>query len=149
MIVCRITSTAHAKALTASGRPARWNPEGKKMIYTAASISLACLENVVHRSGEGLSSSFNILFIEIPDEVAVKEILLSSLPANWKDFENYRHTQDLGNRWLNSLESALLKVPSAIVQQENNYLINPVHPYFKKIRIIKSELFKFDTRIKK
>ena len=148
MIVYRIVTDEFSGSLKASGRPARWNSGGSKMIYSAGSVSLACLENVVHRSGEGLDTLFKILVIEIPDELACEEIRLSDLPENWMDFTNVHITRRMGDNWLKSMTVAVLQVPSAIIPQESNYLINPAHKDFNNIRMVKTEDFNFDKRIK-
>ena len=67
MLVFRIALTKYAKILVASGRAARWNSNDVKVIYTANSRALACLENVVHRSKLGLSANFSLMQIGIPD----------------------------------------------------------------------------------
>ncbi|NTV84858.1 MAG: RES family NAD+ phosphorylase [Bacteroidales bacterium] len=148
MTVYRIVFHEFAGSLEASGRPARWNSTGYKMIYSAGSVSLACLENVVHRSSEGLSGLFKILVIEIPDDLSFDEIRISDLPENWTDFTNVNVTKFLGDKWLKNKTAVAMKVPSAIVPQESNYLINPEHPDFSKLRIIETRDFNFDKRIK-
>jgi RES domain-containing protein len=137
-----------ADSLNASGFPSRWNSKGKFVIYTAASRTLACLENVVHRSGEGLSANFKVMVINIPDELKIKTISAAKLPKNWYEFQNYIITQRIGDTWLNKSETAILKIPSAIIQLETNYLLNPNHPDFKKIKIKNVEDFIFDPGIK-
>ena len=148
MEVFRITLPKWANSLTASGRPARWSPNGRFVVYTAASRALACLENVVHRSGEGLSEHFRVMVIEIPDGLKMEKIALGDLPENWAEFENYPLCQKIGGQWLAENGSAVLEVPSAIVPMEKNFLLNPAHPDFSKIRIIATEGFSFDPRIK-
>jgi len=137
-----------ANSLTASGYPARWNSKGKFINYSAASRALACLENVVHRNGEGLSANFKVITIHVPNGLKVKEISLADLPEDWHEIQNQIITQHLGDRWLEKAETAILKIPSAIIQLETNFLLNPSHPDFKKIKIENVEDFIFDPRIK-
>ncbi len=132
----------------ASGHPARWNSKDVKVIYTAASRSLACLENVVHRSGLGLQSLFNTMVIDIPDLLPVSTIHETDLPADWKLFEHFPATQALGDDWISKGATAILQIPSAIVSAEFNYLLNPSHPDFKQIKLSSIEPFEFDPRIK-
>lgn len=132
----------------ASGRAARWNPNDTEMVYTAGSRSLACLENVVHRNQLGLNNSFQVMTIEIPDDLAILTIGLKKLPEDWADFSNMNLTQDIGQDWIKNAKSAILKVPSSIIPAEHNYLINPHHPDFKLIKLLQSEPFVFDQRIK-
>ncbi|SHN34324.1 RES family NAD+ phosphorylase [Mucilaginibacter sp. OK098] len=148
MLVYRITLAKYSGKLIASGRAARWNPNDVEMIYTAASRSLACLENVVHRDKLGLSLVFNILTIECPDAIKIETIPLKGLPANWIDFDQMYLTQKIGEEWVKNNGSAILQVPSSIVSEEVNYLINPKHPDFGQIKIVKTQPFVFDSRIK-
>ena len=148
MLVYRIALAKYAGSLQASGRAARWNPNEVQMIYTSSSRSLACLENIVHRSQLGLNQLFGVMAIEIPDNVKNEIIGLKELPANWKEFRQMPHTQAIGEKWISANKTAVLQVPSSIITGEENYLLNPLHPDFKLIRLIKTEPFMFDARIK-
>nr|WP_121272999.1 RES family NAD+ phosphorylase [Pedobacter schmidteae] len=148
MQVFRIGLAKYASLLNASGRAARWNPNDIEMIYTAGSRSLACLENVVHRNQIGLNQSFKVMTIEIPDDLCILSIELKKLQPGWTEFHQMPITQKLGEDWIKNNKSAILKVPSAIINAEYNYLLNPMHPDFKSIRLLKSETFVFDKRIK-
>lgn len=148
MQVYRITLAKFADALQASGRPARWNSSHVKVIYTSSSQSLSCLENVVHRSALGLNQNFRLLTIDIPNDVKITEIKLSDLKPSWQDYEAFPFTQNIGNEWVRKNETAVLKVPSAIITQEYNYLLNPNHPDFSKVKLTGDESFIFDSRIK-
>jgi RES domain-containing protein len=148
MTVYRITLAIYAAKLVASGNPARWNSKDVKMIYTAQSKALACLENVVHRNSNGLQQNFKALLIEIPDSISMEEIKEINLMTGWQHFENMPYTQSLGNQWIREAKSVILKVPSAIIKGEFNYLLNPAHGEYRAIRLLKSEPFEFDSRIK-
>ncbi|GAA4456918.1 RES family NAD+ phosphorylase [Nibrella saemangeumensis] len=148
MLVYRITRAMYAGSLVASGGAARWNSRGKFVIYTAATRALACLENVVHRSGEGLQDLFRVMVIEVPEQLHQEEISLDILPATWAEFQNYYQCQQIGDAWLQRMQTAVLRVPSAIVPNEYNYLLNPTHPDFARVRLIQTEPFLFDPRIK-
>jgi RES domain-containing protein len=132
----------------ASGRAARWNPNDTEMIYTASTRSLACLENVVHRNQVGLNLLFNVMIIEVPDTIGITTFKLTDLPADWHDFNQMALTQKMGEQWLRDNKTAVLAVPSSIIEEEVNYLINPKHDHFKAISLLKSEPFIFDKRIK-
>ncbi|HEY4323237.1 MAG TPA: RES family NAD+ phosphorylase [Mucilaginibacter sp.] len=148
MLVYRIVFTKYSSRLIASGRAARWNPNDVKMIYTASSRSLACLENVVHRDSIGLSQLFDVMTIECPDRIKIKTIRLEDLPNNWADFDQMSKTQSIGSKWIKDNETAILQVPSSIIEDEVNYLLNPNHDDFKLIRIVNTQSFVFDRRIK-
>ncbi|AUD02949.1 RES family NAD+ phosphorylase [Spirosoma pollinicola] len=148
MIVYRITKAVYADRLVASGGAARWNSRGQFVIYTAATRALACLENVVHRGGEGLLDTFRVMVIEVPDALLVETIAADVLPVNWFDYQQYNTCQQVGGEWLNRSRSAVLQVPSAIIPNEWNYLLNPAHPDFSMVRLVRTEPFAFDPRIK-
>ncbi|MBB2148347.1 RES family NAD+ phosphorylase [Pedobacter gandavensis] len=148
MNVFRISLSNYAGSLVASGRAARWNPNETSVIYSAESRSLACLENVVHRSQFGLNNAFQVMTIEIPDDLPITTILLKTLPKDWFSFENMSITQEMGDNWIKKEQTAIMKVPSSIISAEANYLINPNHPDFKFIKLLKCEPFIFDKRIK-
>lgn len=148
MIVYRIVLERWSSSLMASGQAARWNSRGRFTIYTAGSRALACLENVVHRSGEGLNQSFRTMVVEVPDGVFIKKTSLDDLPADWHLYANYHLTQTIGDAWLAGGESAVLQVPSAVVPLEVNYLLNPLHADFRQVKLLRVEGFVFDPRIK-
>lgn len=149
MEVYRITLNKWANTLHPSGYAGRWNSNGVFVLYTSSSIALASLENIVHRSGEGLNRNFQSIEIHVPNDLIIEEIKLESLPMNWYEFKNYGITQVLGDQWINRCTSPILKVPSAIIKKEANFLINPAHLDFSKIRISTIEDFDFDPRLKK
>lgn len=152
MLVYRITKAKYASSLVAPGFAGRWNTEGEGMIYTGGSASLSCLEVLAHKSGAALNSGkFSMAVIEIPDSVAMTEIslqLLQDLNPEWFKVIHYPITQKLGNQWILEMKSAVLKVPSAIVDREYNYLLNPLHPDFFKIKVVDVIPFNFDSRLK-
>lgn len=148
MEVFRITLARYAGELKASGRAARWNSNDVHLIYTSSSQSLACLENVVHRNSLGLNALFKVMSIEIPDDSGIETISSKHLPKDWSSFENMGHTQRLGDEWVQSNRSLVLKVPSSIIPSEFNFLINPLHTDFKHVKLLGAELFVFDKRIK-
>lgn len=148
MLVYRICLAKFADDLFASGYRARWNYKDQFVIYTASSRALACLENVVHRSGEGLNEQFRVLVIDVPDDLLVEEITLNQLPRQWEKASRYAVCQPLGAAWYGARQSAVLRVPSSIIPQEYNYVLNSRHPEFRRIQIVGREEFSFDARIK-
>jgi len=149
MQVYRIALAKYAGKLVASGNAARWSSNDIEVIYTASSRSLACLENVVHRSQDDLLMlEFVVLTIDCPDDIKIQTVSLNTLPANWAEYDQLRITQQIGDNWVKESITAMLQVPSAIVNEEVNYLLNPNHPDFKHIKLIKTQPFTFDGRIK-
>ncbi|MEQ8531282.1 MAG: RES family NAD+ phosphorylase [Imperialibacter sp.] len=147
MRVFRITLAKFSTSLYASGFAARWNSKGTFVIYSAESRSLACLENLVHRSGEGLDAGFRVMNIDIPDDLAIDRVVLNDLPVNWKEFSQQVSTRIIGDKWVTNGKAAVLKVPSALILQEFNYILNPSHKEFTRIKLISSDEFSFDRRL--
>ncbi len=122
----------------------RWNSKGASVIYTSLTISLSLLELLIHAvSYDEILTNF-LAVIELPDET-IHEMPLSKLKNNWQNDENY--SRYIGDQFLSSQSSLILKVPSVIIPEEKNILINPKHKDFKKIKIKSSSKFKFDARL--
>ena len=147
MIVYRIALEKWSYELHASGYAARWNSKGSFVIYTSVSRALACLENVVHRSGEGLNKLFKIMKIEIPDSLEIEKVDSSTLLKDWQSFMNFPYTQEIGDVWINRKSSVVLEVPSVIIPGEFNFIINQNHPDFSKVTLLSTEEFIFDPRL--
>ncbi len=124
----------------------RWNSKGVKIVYTSASASLATLETFVHLGIDARTVSHLLIEIDIPDEIIIK-LDPSQLPDYWSVNPTPEACQTIGNRWVASMKSAVLAVPSAIMKIERNYLINPEHPDFKNIIIEKGTSYVFDERM--
>ena len=148
MLIYRILSAKYGSKLIGSGRAARWNSDDIEVIYNASSRSLACLEMAVHYDQARLNRQFNILTIDCPEDLEIKAISLNDLPNNWTDFDQIKITQTIGDNWVKENQTAMLQVPSSIVNEELNYLINPSHPDFRHIKLVKTQPFIFDGRIK-
>lgn len=148
MTIYRITLTKYSMKLVASGYPARWNSKDVKMIYTAQSRALACLENIVHRNSRGLQKDFRVMQISVPDDIILTEINETDLIPGWKEFNKMPYTQSLGDQWVREAKSSILKVPSAVVSGDANYLLNPEHREYNRIQLLNTEPFEFDERIK-
>lgn len=148
MEVFRISAPRYAQSLTASGVANRWNTAGQYIIYTAASASLACLENVVHRGAEGLQAPFKLMRLDIPDQLLIEEVPAAMLPTDWQLVTSYPQCQEIGSAWYQLRRSAVLKVPSAIITSESNYLLNTSHPDFEQVKLLSTADFIFDPRIK-
>jgi Uncharacterized conserved protein len=147
MKIYRLVLAGYENDLKTPGIPGRWNSSGRLVIYASESRSLSCLENIVHRTTEGLIRNFFILVLEVPDRVRVETIKSDQLPENWSFPFNYQPCQRIGDDWITGNSSCLLKVPSAIIPQEFNFVINVEHPDFKSIHIRDKERFLFDPRI--
>jgi RES domain-containing protein len=126
----------------------RWNSLNTYLVYTAESRALAMLEVSVHLDlNEDLPIDRYFVEIEIPDDITILEIKTDDLPDGWDSKPPILETQFIGDDFVNEKNAAVLKVPSIIVQQEFNYLINPNHPDSEKISVISVSPFKFDSRM--
>jgi RES domain-containing protein len=124
----------------------RWNPTGTGVIYAAASRSLAVLEILVHYSV--LPRDFVITPISIPDGVSIMGVPDSVLADGWNQPTPIPATQEYGRTWITTNGSAVLIVPSAVMPRERNFVLNVLHPDFRKIAFGPSERFPFDPRLK-
>jgi len=125
----------------------RWNHKGVGVVYTSESRSLATVEFLVHASIPDMPSNLSIASIEIPERIRPKNVLLSMLPAGWRDYPAPSELADIGTLWVLSNESLMLRVPSSVVEHESNILINPLHRDAKYIRIINVEAYRLDKRL--
>ncbi len=136
MLVYRIVHKNWSTSLFASGIEGRWNREGNKVIYAAESIALAFLENMVRRQGIGFNHDFKIMFINIADNLKVSVIETGNLQEGWRNIRDYTLCQPAGNTWYDEATAPILKVPSAVLPEAFNYVINTMHPDFTKISLI-------------
>jgi len=118
----------------------RWNSPGHAVVYMAESIALAVLENLVHMSRQDFPRGYVCVSATLPDWINVVEERELRLRIALRGLS----PQALGDWWLDSGISAVLAVPSAVVVQEHNYLLNPAHPDFASVRAEPPALFHFD-----
>lgn len=124
----------------------RWNEKGVSVIYAAESRALAALESLVHYPIALAPHDLSICQIVIPDDVPVTKLRKSALPADWKANPPEAGTMDIGTRWALAGKTLLLMVPSVVVSDEYNVLINPQHGDFRRIRK-RTSAFEFDPRL--
>jgi len=123
----------------------RWNSVGTPMVYTSSSRSLAALEVLVHL--EGPARGYSVIRCEIHDDVAVETIAEADLPGDWRNSAAPATLAAIGDAWVARGTSVVLKVPSAVVADESNYLLNPRHQDFGRISIHVAEPFPYDERL--
>jgi RES domain-containing protein len=124
----------------------RWNSRGNRAVYLADSLALATLEIMVHGVSYETFQNYVCISATIPKNL-IREVDEKSLPKNWRDDLPPPELRALGDRWLNEQETAALKVPSAVIPVEFNYVLNPLHKDFKKIEIAEPLSFPFDKRM--
>ncbi len=148
MIVYRICNSLYKDDISgvgASVKGARWNSSGTSMLYTAEHISLCALEMLVNIILTEVKHNFHLLHITVPDNAAISSISIQKLKNTWREDKSY--TNFIGNEFCKNKDSLILKVPSSVITEECNYLINPKHTDFKKIKILESKPFIFDKRL--
>lgn len=152
MLVFRLSRKKYPDGLSGKGAAlcgARWNSPGTELVYTAESRALAMAEVFVHLSLAMMPDDYQMLTIEIPENVSVASADPSLLPENWADFPFIVHTRKIDDSFVARRESCVLKVPSAVVKGDFNYLINPDHGDFAGIKIVETNEFVFDRRLLK
>jgi len=149
MIVYRLSKEEYAQDLSGKGAEllgGRWNSQGVALVYTCESRALCTAEIAVNVPLGVLPTNYFLISIEIPDSF-IYELEPSSYPENWKSFPHSDETQKLGDRFVEMGKQLTFKVESAVIQDEYNYLINPRHKNFGKVKIKKVESFGFDHRL--
>lgn len=116
-------------------------------MYTSATLSLAALEVLVNMNRGFAASDFVAVEIDIPGSVEVERMPLRKLPAGWDAYPAPTFAQQLGTTWVAAKRTAVLEIPSAVIPRESNYLLNPAHPRFSRVRIAGRAPFSFDSRL--
>jgi len=150
MIVFRLSKSKFANDLSGKGAEksgGRWNSKGTALVYTSESRALCTTEIAVHTPLGNLPLDYQLISIEIPENIHIQEIASADLPADWKSIPHVYSTQAIGDKFVADGIYPVLKVPSAVVQDEFNFQINPAHTdsHFVRIKII--EPFNFDERL--
>jgi RES domain-containing protein len=149
MHVFNLRSEKYAVSLSASGIANRWNKKDEFVIYAAQCISLAALELLVHKNSIHQNTSYKLLTIEILNNSAIEIFDKFRLPNQWKNLTAYTLLQEIGSEWYLSKRSLVMQIPSVIIPQEYNFIINTLHPEFtSQINLINSEDFLWDERLK-
>lgn len=152
MTVWRISLGRHVKtAFNGEGARrygGRWNSPGRPMVYTSASLALASLELLVHLSEQDLPEDLFAIPAEIPEALEVRLVEAGDLPKNWRSTPAPAKCRAVGDAWLAAGASAVLSVPSALIPQERNLLLNPLHAEMGQVKIGKAQRFYFDPRLR-
>lgn len=124
----------------------RWNSPGVPAVYTSHSAALAALEMLVHL-GRGSILGAYVLIPCTFDAHLMSRLDRKRLPKNWRSYPAPPELQLIGDEWVKSGASAVLEVPSAVIETDSNYLLNPGHATFRSIRIGRPQPFEFDLRL--
>src|SRR5260370_28034985 len=151
MAVWRVTRKAHADQVLSceGGRRygGRWNHVGVAVLYTSQSLSLAVLEYLVNLPITDLPDDLVSIQIEIGGDLPRAEITINDLPDDWRTFPAIEELKDIGTHWAHKATTPILVVPSVVIPNEFNYLINPAHPRFNRINVVSVGPFALDTRL--
>jgi RES domain-containing protein len=148
----RIDKARHTQASSFSGEGARlaagrWNNEGRPVVYAASSLSLASLEKFAHLAEDSVWARFVSYEIHIPPSVKIIEWRLSDMPRDWRSQPPSASTRLMGDQWIKNCHVAVLSVPSVITPSETNFLLNPAHSDFAKIKLLPPAAYSFDPRL--
>lgn len=148
MIVWRLARRKHAALDGEGARMAagRWNSWGVPVVYTSEHLSLAVLEILVHVDSDLLPHDLYAFQVEIPDGVATARLDAAALPRGWRT--RVDRCRRAGDAWIADGRSAVLAVPSTVIPHETNVLINPRHTESERIRVVGSERFQLDVRLR-
>ncbi|OLD97123.1 MAG: hypothetical protein AUI36_45665 [Cyanobacteria bacterium 13_1_40CM_2_61_4] len=127
--------------------PGRWHARGTLIVYTSATLSLAALELLVHADRDLVPADLVQIEIDLPDDLDMERVEAKSLPANWKRYPAPSALGRIGRGWIERGKTAVLRVPSAVIPEESNYLLNPAHDGIKRIKVIGRRRFVLDPRL--
>ena len=124
----------------------RWTSPGLPVVYVAESAALAALELLVHLGRGSALQAYVLIACSFPDAIVLR-LDRARLPENWRSYPAPADLQLIGDEWLKRQTSAVLEVPSAIIESESNYLLNPRHPDFPSVVVSEPQPFRFDVRL--
>jgi RES domain-containing protein len=147
MKLYRISNIRYTEHLNGEGAyrvVGRWNSKGVRMVYTSTSISLASLEVLVHTSGMPIRHGMTLLTFEVSSKYIQ---LCESPPHNWNEIPPQGATKTVGDEFIKLKKILGLKVPSAIIPEEYNVLLNPLHHHMDQVKIVGQRDYAFDGRL--
>ena len=124
----------------------RWSSPGTRLAYTAEHLSLAMIEYFIHIDPEDPPKDLVLVAADVPDQVSRTSISVKRLSSNWRQSPAPPELTSIGDRFVHDYRAAVLIVPSALAPGESNWLINPGHPEFSRIRLHPVEPFRYDPR---
>jgi RES domain-containing protein len=125
----------------------RWSSQGTRLAYTSEHLSLAMLEYLVHVDPDDPPDDLVVVAADIPADVSRTPVSLKKLPAHWRQSPPPPELAAIGDEHVRRARTAILVVPSALSPAESNWLINPRHADFSRIRVRAPEPFQYDSRV--
>jgi RES domain-containing protein len=150
MIVYRLSKSVFSKDLSGKGAEragGRWNSKGVAMVYSSSSKALCLAELAVHLPLGLIPKDYVMLSVNIPDDIGILEVSEIQLPKDWDAIPHSESTQKIGDEFVKKGQFLIFKAPSVVAKGDHNFLINPLHKDIHKLRIVRSEPFKFDPRL--
>jgi len=148
--IFRLTKTNYINDLSGEGArlySGRWNRRGDALLYFSENLSLCVLELLTRIDFKFLVTDYSFLEAEIPSSLVSTLRKPEIVTEKWRNNPPISHTQDYGSIWIRKAKSLALKVPSAVLPNESNILINPNHKYFYKVKIIRKIILDLDARV--
>jgi RES domain-containing protein len=124
----------------------RWNHRGTAVIYAGGTIAIAALERFVHVAGI-VPPDLVLVRIELPKACSIERPAVAGLPKGWNLVPAERSSMDFGTQWARDNRSLVLYVPSALVHEEENAVLNPAHPEFPPVKMVIEREFQYDARM--
>lgn len=148
-VLWRIARAAHTSLDGEGARihGARWSSRGVAVVYTASHLSLAALEFLVHIDPDDTPDDLVALGLQVPQDASELVCRPADLPARWCEIPSASECREVGDSWVRTGEHLLLRVPSVLVPEEANILLNPAHPAALEVRVAVSRRFSFDPRL--
>ncbi len=148
MIIYRLCNEEYKDDISGTGAKlagGRWNSIGVPVLYTSEHISLAVLEILVNTNTNLIPLSYYLFKIEVPDTILPLIITKEKLKKDWKDDIGY--TQWMGTEFCKANKALFLKVPSSVIDEECNFIFNPLQKDFKRLKVVSAKKFRFDKRL--
>jgi RES domain-containing protein len=145
----RLTRRIHAEFDGEGARlfGGRWSPPGLPVVYTSGTASLAALEYFVHLTAAQSPDDLVLIPVDVPEGVAMVAMPSRELPDDWRGYPAPERLARIGAGWVQDGRAAVLQVPSVVIPQESNYLLNPAHPEFGRLTVGPPEEFSLDPRL--
>lgn len=150
MLLYRIGHSQYAKNLTGDGAKingGRWNDIGVPCIYTSVTRALALLEYTCHAKKHLIPRDLSFITYEVPDH-SIEIFAVGQLPGNWKHWPPPKEARDFGTAFLKKSKYLLYRLPSVVIEEEMNYIINPLHPDIRQVKIAEVKDYAYDMRIR-
>lgn len=150
MLLYRISAPEYVGDISGNGARlygGRWNEKGVAVVYLASSRAMAMMELLVHLNPEDLQRQYVVAVFDVPDD-KIMEVSLEELPQDWQSVGRKPYLHKITSRFITEGRYLMMQVPSVLVEEENNYILNPLHPDALNVKLVSQRIFSFDHRFK-